>query len=159
MGCQQWRFKISSRKTFHHHNQRIRIKGIPASKYMMLKPNSASQPGGWQIAQSRECFCDFGRKLENLSLPVYPQWCSATDGRTRLLEPRMARWTPFTSLREKVKQAGLAFLIFGQRNKTGTALRNLSINKPERTICANNIIRYITESQKRGSVFFYPFFT
>ena len=62
-------------------------------------------------------------------------------------------------LREKVKQAGLAFLIFGQRNKTGTALRNLSINKPERTICANNIIRYITESQKRGSVFFYPFFT
>jgi hypothetical protein len=56
-------------------------------------------------------------------------------------------------------KTGLAFLIFGQRNKTGTALRNLSINKPERTICANNIIRYITESQKRGSVFFYPFFT
>ena len=59
----------------------------------------------------------------------------------------------------KTYQAYLDFLIFGQRNKTGTALRNLSINKPERTICANNIIRYITESQKRGSVFFYPFFT
>jgi len=60
---------------------------------------------------------------------------------------------------DKLRKAENAFLIFGQRNKTGTALRNLSINKPERTICANNIIRYITESQKRGSVFFYPFFT
>ena len=60
---------------------------------------------------------------------------------------------------DKLRKAENAFLIFGQRSKTGTALRNLSINKPERTICANNIIRYITESQKRGSVFFYPFFT
>ena len=56
-----------------------------------------------------------------------------------------------------MRKAENAFLIFGQRNKTGTALRNLSINKPERTICANNIIRYITESQKRGSVFFTHF--
>ena len=25
----------------------------------------------WQIAQSRDCFCDFGRKLVNLSLAVH----------------------------------------------------------------------------------------
>ena len=29
-----------------------------------------SQPYGWQIASSRDSFCDFGRKLGNLSLPV-----------------------------------------------------------------------------------------
>ena len=51
-----------------------------------------------QNAQNRGCLCDLGRKLENLFMPVYVQWCSATDGRTRLHEPRMARWTPFTSI-------------------------------------------------------------
>ena len=29
-----------------------------------------SQLNGWQLAQNRDCFCDFGRKLVNLSLPV-----------------------------------------------------------------------------------------
>ena len=37
---------------------------------MMLGANSASQYSDWQIAQSRDCFCDYGRKLVNLSLPV-----------------------------------------------------------------------------------------
>jgi len=32
-----------------------------------------SQLSCWQIAQSRDCFCDFGRKLVNLSMPVYLQ--------------------------------------------------------------------------------------
>ena len=27
-------------------------------------------------------FCDFGRKLENLSMPVHAQCCAATDGST-----------------------------------------------------------------------------
>ena len=30
-----------------------------------------SQHKDWQIAQSRDCFCDFGRKLVNLRLPAY----------------------------------------------------------------------------------------
>jgi len=29
-----------------------------------------SQHNDWQIAQSRDYFCDYGRKLVNLSLPV-----------------------------------------------------------------------------------------
>ena len=31
----------------------------------------ASQLSDWQIVQSRVYFCDFGRKLVNLSLPVH----------------------------------------------------------------------------------------
>ena len=30
-----------------------------------------SQLSCWQIAQSRDCFCDFGRKLENLSFSYF----------------------------------------------------------------------------------------
>jgi len=30
-----------------------------------------SQRNGWQLAQSRDYFCDFGRKLENLSLSIH----------------------------------------------------------------------------------------
>jgi len=58
------------------------------------------QLSGYQIAQSLDSFCDLGRKLENLSMPAYSQWCSATDGRTRLHKPWKACWTPFTSLWE-----------------------------------------------------------
>ena len=92
-----------------------------------------SQLSGCQIAQSRDSFCDLGRKLENLSMPAYSQWCSATDGRTRLHEPWKARWTPFTSLREILTQAYLVFLIFEQRNKTDTALCNLTVKKLKST--------------------------
>ena len=39
--------------------------------YKMSSPaKGGSQPCGWQIASSRDLFCDFGRKLGNLSLPV-----------------------------------------------------------------------------------------
>ena len=41
---------------------------------------------------------------------------------------------PLTSLREALNQADLDFLIFGQRNKTGTALCNLSFKKLRITI-------------------------
>ena len=41
---------------------------------------------------------------------------------------------PLTSLREALNQADLDFLIFGQQNKTGTALCNLSIKKFKCTI-------------------------
>ena len=42
-------------------------------------------------------------------MPFCPQWCSATDGRTRLHEPWMARWMPFTSLWSNPRQAYLDF--------------------------------------------------
>ena len=32
-----------------------------------------------QIAQNRDYFCDFGRKLENLSLPVHAPCFAAMD--------------------------------------------------------------------------------
>ena len=94
---------------------------------MSSPEKGGSQLSGWQIASSPDSFCDFGRKLENLSMPAYSQWCYATDGRTRLHEPWTARWMPFTSLRENIHQAYLVFLIFGQRNKIGIALCNLPI--------------------------------
>ena len=37
---------------------------------MSSPAKGGSQPCGWQIASSRDLFCDFGRKLGNLSLPV-----------------------------------------------------------------------------------------
>ena len=94
-----------------------------------------SQHNDWQIAQSRDCFCDFGRKLVNLRLPGNTQWCSATDGRTRQHRVMEDSLLPFTSLWENLTQAGLDFLIFVQRNKTDTALCNLSIKKFKCTIC------------------------
>ena len=37
---------------------------------MSFPAKGGSQPCGWQIASSRDLFCDFGRKLVNLRLPV-----------------------------------------------------------------------------------------
>ena len=50
-----------------------------------------SQLSSCQIAQSRDCFCDFGRKLENLSLPVDAQCFAAMDGSKSLNVPWMGR--------------------------------------------------------------------
>ncbi len=41
--------------------------------YIIQASKGGSQLSGCQIAQSRDCFCGFGRKLENLSMPVYLQ--------------------------------------------------------------------------------------
>ena len=38
---------------------------------MSSPAKGGSQPCGWQIASSRDSFCDFGRKLESLSMPVH----------------------------------------------------------------------------------------
>ena len=46
---------------------------------------------------------------------------------------------PFTSLRENLTQADLDFLIFGQRNKTDTALGNLTVKKLKTTFCHLNL--------------------
>ena len=39
--------------------------------------------------KAENCFCDFGRKLENLSMPVHAQCCAATDGST---SPNVPGW-------------------------------------------------------------------
>ena len=102
---------------------------------MSSPAKGGSQPCGWQIASSRDLFCDFGRKLENLSVSVDTQWCSATDGRTRLHEPRMARWTPVTSLRENLTQTHLDFSYFRTTEpKLTPALRKMPLTDLRHTI-------------------------
>ena len=102
---------------------------------MNRPPKWCSQPGDWHLAQSLSWFCDFGRKLENLSVSVDTQWCSATDGRTRLHEPRMARWTPVTSLRENLTQTHLDFSYFRTMEpKLTPALRKMPLTDLRHTI-------------------------
>ncbi len=79
---------------------------------MNRPPKWCSQPRGGHLAQSWSWFCDFGRKLENLGVPVYIQWCSATDGRTRQHRVMDDSLLPFTSLRENLIQAYLDFSYF-----------------------------------------------
>ena len=38
---------------------------------MSSPEKGGSQLSGWQVAQNRDCFCDFERKLVNLSLTVH----------------------------------------------------------------------------------------
>ena len=56
---------------------------------MIQVSKGGSQPSDCQIAQSRNYFCDFGRKLENLSMPVKIQCFAAMDGSKSLNAP----WT------------------------------------------------------------------
>ena len=104
--------------------------------FEMNRPSKwCSQPDDWHLAQSLSWFCDFGRKLENLSVSVDTQWCSATDGRTRLHEPRMARWTPVTSLRENLTQTHLDFSYFRTMEpKLTPALRKMPFTNLRHTI-------------------------
>ena len=52
------------------------------------------------------------------SMPVHSQCCAAMDGSTSPDVPGKAHSGPYTSLRNQLKQAYLAFLIFAQRNQT-----------------------------------------
>ena len=79
---------------------------------MSFPAKGGSQLSGWQIASSRDSFCDFGRKLENLSVSVGTQWCSATDGRTRQHRVMDDSLLPFTSLQENLTQTHLDFSYF-----------------------------------------------
>ena len=107
----------------------------PPDFEMNRPPKWCSQPDDWHLAQSLSWFCDCGRKLENLSVSVDTQWCSATDGRTRLHEPRMARWTPVTSLRENLTQTHLDFSYFRTMEpKLTPALRKMPLTDLRHTI-------------------------
>ena len=71
---------------------------------------------------------------------VDTQWCSATDGRTRLHEPRMARWTPVTSLRENLTQTHLDFSYFRTMEpKLTPALRKMPLTDLRHTIWAGDL--------------------
>lgn len=72
----------------------------------------------WHPTGSRGLVCDFGRKLEKLSMPVNTQCCAAKDGSTSLNVPRMARLRRTRPSAATPHQAYLAFLIFAQRNQT-----------------------------------------
>ena len=39
--------------------------------YYIRLSKGGSHLSNWQLAQTWDCFCDFGRKLVNLSLPVH----------------------------------------------------------------------------------------
>ena len=43
----------------------------PQGCKMSFPAKGGSQPCGWQIASSQDSFCDFGRKLESLCMPVH----------------------------------------------------------------------------------------
>ena len=58
-------------KSFFNQIQTQNTKNLrPQGCKMSSHAKGGSQPCGWQIASSRDPFCDFGRKLGNLSLPV-----------------------------------------------------------------------------------------
>ena len=58
-------------KSFFYQIQTQNTKNLrPQGCKMSFPAKGGSQLSGWQIASSRDSFCDFGRKLGNLSLPV-----------------------------------------------------------------------------------------
>ena len=66
---------------------------------------NGSQLSGWQVVQNRDCFCDFGRKLVNLSLAIHVQCFAAMDGSKSLSTPwtgclRRTRHSIATQLRQ-----------------------------------------------------------
>ena len=102
---------------------------------MNRPPKWCSQPDDWHLAQSLSWFCDFGRKLENLGVPVYIQWCSATDGRTRQHRVMDDSMLPFTSLRENQTQTHLDFSYFRTTEpKLTPALRKMPLTDLRHTI-------------------------
>ena len=77
-----------------------------------------SQLSGWQIASSQDSFCDFGRKLESLCMPVHNTVLCCHGRQAQVLMCPDGTFRTHTSLRLNLNQAYLDFLIFGQRNKT-----------------------------------------
>ena len=88
----------------------------PQGCKMSSPTKSGSQPCGWQIASSRDSFCDFGRKLENLSVPANTQRCAATDGSTNPGRATDGSSGVLASAFHNLPQGHLEFLIPAQRN-------------------------------------------
>ena len=102
---------------------------------MNRPPKWCSQPRGGHLAQSWSWFCDFGRKLENLSVSIGTQWCSATDGRTRQHRVMDDSLLPVTSLRENLTQTHLDFSYFRTTEpKLTPALRKIPLTSLRHTI-------------------------
>ena len=112
-----------------------KIRAYAPSFEMNRPPKWCSQPDDWHLAQSLSWFCDFGRKLENLSVSVDTQWCSATDGRTRQHRVMDDSLLPFTSLRENLTQTHLDFSYFRTTEpKLTPALRKMPLTDLRHTI-------------------------
>ena len=75
---------------------------------MSFPAKGGSQLSGWQIASSRDSFCDFGRKLGNLSLPVKTH----------------------TSLRETLNQADLDLSYFRTTEQNSPGLMRFANRNP-----------------------------
>ena len=60
-----WKYFFNQIQTQNTKNLRTR-----QGYKMSSTSKGGSQLSGWQIASSWDLFCDFGRKLDNLSLPV-----------------------------------------------------------------------------------------
>ena len=95
----------------------------PQGCKMSSPTKSGSQPCGWHIASSRDSFCDFGRKLETLSV-VLP-WTAA-----QVLMCPDGAFRTYTSLRPNLNQACLEFLIFGQRKQNSPGLMQFANRNP-----------------------------
>ena len=100
----------------------------PQGCKMSSPTKSGSQPCGWQIASSRDSFCDFGRKLETLRMPVRNivlPWTAA-----QVLMCPDGAFRTYTSLRPNLNQACLEFLIFGQRKQNSPGLMQFANRNP-----------------------------
>lgn len=97
------------------------------AKFFTKRRATASR---WHPTGSRGLVCDFGRKLEKLSMPVNTQCCAAKDGSTSLNVPRMARLRRTRPSAATPHQAYLDFLIFAQRNKPSPGSRSDATNTP-----------------------------
>ena len=60
-----WKYFFKQIQTQNTKN--LRPKGCKMSS----PAKGVSQLSGWQIASSQDSFCDFGRKLESLCMPVH----------------------------------------------------------------------------------------
>ena len=115
--------------------QMSKIQTRAPSFEMNRPPKWCSQPDDWHLAQSLSWFCDFGRKLENLSVSIGTQWCSATDGRTRQHRVMDDSLLPVTSLRKNLTQTHLDFSYFRTTEpKLTPALRKIPLTSLRHTI-------------------------
>ena len=71
----------------------------------------------WQLAASGGQFCDFGRGLGYLSMPVNVQCCAAMEGSTSLNVPWRAHLRRTRHSAKHLHQAYLDILILVQRNQ------------------------------------------
>ena len=96
---------------------------------MSSPAKGVSQPCGWQIASSRDLFCDFGRKLGNLSLPVRNTVLCCHGRQHKVLMPPDGAFKTHTSLRETLNQADLDLPYFRTTEQNSPGLMQFATHK------------------------------